>query len=575
MRDGAQYFTEPASSAQRRYEALRAYFLDEMSAAEVADRFGYSTASIHQMASLLRQGRLTLFAGTRPGPKGPRKATGRLRQRVLELRAAGHSVTEIAAACTSEGLPVSAQTCWQILDAEGLPRLPRRDDGRRGPPARPGPAKAASLPGWPDAPADLPCDHAGLLLLLPAMTQVRLPDLVSSAGYPSTRDLSSWQSIGTLLLAKCARQPRVSHAGTLADDEGLAFTLGLTALPKATHLGTYSWRVRRESNQKLLTGLVQALRPLGLATGEQGFNCDFHAIRHHGDQAVLEKHYAPRRSQRTRAVLTFFAQDHATSDMVYSNADITKAEQAAEIIAFADYWNNATGSDPGLLVFDSQLTTYKILGQLSGRGIRWLTLRQRGKTELARLDALPASAWKTAVIARSGRYRRPRLHQDMVKLTDISGQVRQIAIKNIGRDEPTLIITNDLTTPGKNLFARYAERMMAENELDAYIGGFHLDALTGGVPLNVDLDTTLTVIAGNLYRLLALKLSRYEHATPETLWRDFLDATGTLHIDPAGVTCALNLRSHHPALIDAGFAELETPIPWWDGRTLRFQFPPR
>ena len=67
----------------------------------------------------------------------------------------------------------------------------------------------------------------------------------------------------------------------------------------------------------------------------------------------------------------------------------------------------------------------------------------------------------------------------------------------------------------------------------------------------------------------------YEHATPETLWRDFLDATGSLHIDPAGVTCALNLRSHHPALIDAGFAELQTPIPWWDGRTLRFRFPPR
>ena len=71
MRDGAQYFTEPASSAQRRYEALRAYFLDEMPAAEAADRFGYSTASIHQMASLLRQGRLTLFAGTRPGPPAP------------------------------------------------------------------------------------------------------------------------------------------------------------------------------------------------------------------------------------------------------------------------------------------------------------------------------------------------------------------------------------------------------------------------------------------------------------------------------------------------------------------------
>ena len=149
MRDGAEYFTAPAGAAQRRYEALRAYFLDEMPAAEAADRFGYSSASIHQMATLLRKGRLNLFTQTRPGPKGPRKATGQLRARALELRAAGHSVTEIAAALTGEGMPVSAQTVWQILDVEGLPRLPRRDEGRRGPPARLDPVKAAALPGWP------------------------------------------------------------------------------------------------------------------------------------------------------------------------------------------------------------------------------------------------------------------------------------------------------------------------------------------------------------------------------------------------------------------------------------------
>jgi len=575
VRAGAEYFTTPTGAAQRRYEALRAYFTQDMPAAEVADRFGYSTASVHQMATLLRKGRLALFADPRPGPKGPRKATGELRARVLALRAAGHSVTEIAAALTAEGLPISAQTCWQILDAEGIPRLPRRDEGRRGPPAKLDPVKAAALPGWPAAGTALSCDHAGLLLLVPAIAQLGLPELVRQAGYPSTRALSSWQSVGTLLLAKCARKARIHHVGSLTDDAGLAFSLGLAALPKATHLGTYSWRVRRDSNLKLLSGLVGALRPLGLATGEAGFNCDFHAIRHHGADAQLEKHYVPRRSQRTRAVLTFFAQDHACGEMVYANADLTKAEQAAEIIAFADYRKAATGAEPGLLVFDSQLTTYTILDQLTGRGINWLTLRQRGKNELERLAGLPASSWKNVTVARSGRYRRPRLHEDMVKLKDISAKVRQIAVKNIGRDEPTLLITHDLATPARDLFARYAERMMVENELDACIGGFHLDALTSGVPLNVDLDTTLTVIAGNLNRLLALKLSRYETATPERIWRHFLDATGTLHIDDAGVTCALNLRSHHPVLIDAGFADLELPIPWWQDRKLRFRFPPR
>jgi len=117
--------------------------------------------------------------------------------------------------------------------------------------------------------------------------------------------------------------------------------------------------------------------------------------------------------------------------------------------------------------------------------------------------------------------------------------------------------------------------MTIENELDAYIAGFHLDALTSAVPLNVDLDTTLTVLAGNLYRLLARRLPRYQTATPDTIWRHFLDTTGTLHITDTGITCALNLRSYHPTLIDAGFADLNIPIPWWEGRTLRYRFPPR
>jgi hypothetical protein len=35
---------------------------------------------------------------------------------------------------------------------------------------------------------------------------------------------------------------------------------------------------------------------------------------------------------------------------------------------------------------------------------------------------------------------------------------------------------------------------------------------------------------------------------------------GTLHITDKGITCALKLRSHHPNLIDAGYAHQQTPI---------------
>jgi hypothetical protein len=256
-------------------------------------------------------------------------------------------------------------------------------------------------------------------------------------------------------------------------------------------------------------------RQAGGAWGGQAAR-DFHAIRHHGNDPVLEEHYVPARSQRTRSVLTFFASDHATSEMVYANADITKAGQAAEIIAFADYWKAATGTDPGLLVFDSQLTTYKILDELSGRNITWLTLRQRGKAELTRLAALPASAWTRATIKRAGRYRHPHLHEDAVTLKGISAPVWSTPGRHPQHRprQPTLLITNGHATPATDLFARYAERMLIENELDAYISGFGLNALPSAVSLNVDLDTTLTVVAGNLYRLFARKLPRYENATP-------------------------------------------------------------
>src|SRR3970040_1116029 len=113
MRPGAEYFLEPGEPAQRRYEALRAYFVEEASAAEGGQRLGYSVPTEHQLAAELRAGRTEFFRSSKPGPKGPRKA-GRVRDRVLALRAQDKSVPEIAAVLTAQGTPVSAQTVWTI-----------------------------------------------------------------------------------------------------------------------------------------------------------------------------------------------------------------------------------------------------------------------------------------------------------------------------------------------------------------------------------------------------------------------------------------------------------------------------
>ena len=277
MRAGSEYFLAPLEPTQRRYEALRAYFVEGASAAQAGTRFGYSRANIHQLASELRAGRLEFFRSSKPGPRGPRKA-GRIRERVLALRAEDRSVSEIAQALTAAGEPVSAQTVWSILEAEGLERLPRRAPAQRGAPPRLEPVKARTLRAWP-AGERIGCDHAGLFLLVPGIVELGLPELAAACGYPSTSVLGAWHSLGALLLAKCARKARVSHTDALADDPGLGLLLGLTALPKTTHLTSYSYRVRRESNERLLVALTRRLRELGLASGDEGFNLDFHAIQ--------------------------------------------------------------------------------------------------------------------------------------------------------------------------------------------------------------------------------------------------------------------------------------------------------
>ena len=570
MRPGAEYFISPAEPLQRRYEALRWYFVEGASAPEVGRRFGYSPATVAQLASELRAGRTEFFRSSKPGPKGPRKS-GKVRDRVLALRAQDLSVTEIAQRLTSEGTPVSPPTVWGILHAEGIERLGRRNTG---PAPRLEPVKARALGEWP-AGARFDCDHAGLYLLLPALVELGFDTLIHAARYPATKVLSAFHSLGSLLMLKCSRRGRAANAFPLGSDSGLGLALGLVALPKATHLTSYSYRVRRSSNVALLEALARRARQVGLYNGEAGFNLDFHSIRHYGNQVPLEEHYVPARSQRTRAVLTFFAQDHASAEMVYANADVTKAEQATEVIAFAEYWSRVSGADPGLLVFDSKLTTYPVLDELAARGITFLTLRIRGPKILEALAALPASAWTTYNLKRAGRYRHPQIHDEVVRLKGVTVPLRQIAIGNIGHEHPTLLITNDLTTPAKDLFGRYAERMIIENELDAEISGFHLNALSSGLPLNVDLDTTLTVLAGNTYRLLARTLPRYQQATPDRLWRHFLDDTGTVVVADDHVRVDLSLRTYTPVLIDAGYPELDLPIPWWGGRHLRFGFPPR
>ena len=158
-------------------------------------------------------------------------------------------------------------------------------------------------------------------------------------------------------------------------------------------------------------------------------------------------------------------------------------------------------------------------------------------------------------------------------MRDYDGPLRQLTVTDLGHDEPTLILTNQLTRPAAKLISRYARRMIVENTIEDGIDFFHMDALSSAVALKVNCDLQLTLMASSLYRLLAGRIGRgYEHAKSRHLFRDFVDAPAAVTITEAEVQVRYPKRAHNPLLLAAGFATTDATISWLGGRRLRLVF---
>jgi hypothetical protein len=572
------FFTAPAQVNQRRYEALRAYYTEDLTLAAAGERFGYTRATMASLVRDFRAGKLDLF--TPPGKPGRKSApaTDRARGRVIALRRLGLSVYEISTRLAAEGTPLNRTSVGQILAEEGFGRLLR------------GPAEAASinpatagrdtrLPrakviDFTEVPEHADTSMAGLLLVLPDLVALDLPGLAERAGYPSTKVIGATHWILSLLALKLTNTRRVSHVDDLLGDLGAALFAGLATLPKKSALSDYSHRLTHHHQRRFLTALDRAMIGSGLAsTNEAIFDLDFHAVMHWGTDPALEKHYVPTRSQRARSVLTFFAQDSGTHNLVYANADIAKTTQNREVIAFCDHWKQVSGADPAMLVLDQKVTTQAVLGELDERGVGFLTLRMRSTSLTRQITALPDSAYKTITLDRSGKYTKPKVHEATgVKLTSYPGTVRQLIVTGLGRDTPTVIITNDHTTPTKTLIERYARRMTIEQRLAEIIRAFHLDALSSTVNLNVDLDVVLCVLAQALTAAFRTRLgSGYATVTPDTLQRRFFQTPGEIINRDNTTTVRIDRRAYSPVLRHADLPT-DTTIPWWSNRPLNYEF---
>ena len=569
----ARRFLEPSNSTHRQYEALRAFFVDGLPSAQAARQFGYTPGSFRVLVHQFRNhpGRDFFAPTARLGrPQGKQQ---RLRQHVVTLRKQNLSVHDISRALAREGESLSPAAVAAVLKEEGFAKLPRRRDEERPDQPRPVTADVADVRQLDLAPRVLHTKFGGLFLFLPDLVAADLDGILARSGFPGSAMVPAANAMRSLLALKLFGTARHRHVMSYVLDEGLALFAGLNAIPKRSFLTEYSCRIAPSCYPRLMRHWFDTVGRLGLRWGTS-FDLDFHTIPFHGDDPLVEKHYVSKRSRSQKGMLAFLAQDAQTRVFCYANAELRKDQRDDEILRFVDFWKRRTGHLPEELIFDSKLTTYAKLSELNRKGIPFITLRRRSPKLLAAIAQTPLSAWRRVELENVTRaYRTPRVLDHRITLKNYDGPLRQLTIAELGHEDPTLLLTNQLNRSASHLIGRYAQRMLIENNIEDGIDFFHMDALSSAVALKVNCDLQLTLMASSLYRLLAVRVANgYEAAKSRHLFLDLIDATAEVAITEAEVVVKFQKRAHNPLLIAAGFDKTNLAIPWLGGKRLRLVF---
>ena len=568
----ARIFLQPSNSTHRQYEALRAYFVEGLSSKQTAKRFGYTEGSFRVLVHDFRQNPHRQFFI--PPAKGPHKAPkkNKLREKVITLRKENLSIYDISHVLETKGQKVSPVSVSLILKEEGFARLPRRRDDERPPTTRPTAGAVADVRRLDLSPRHVHTKFGGLFLFIPFLAAISFDKMLLEAGFPESKMIPAGHAIRSLLALKLFGSARHSHVMSYVLDEGLALFAGLNVSPKRSFLTEYSSRIDPQCYPRLMRLWFDAMTNLGLEQG-LSFDLDFHTIPFHGEDALVEKHYISKRSRRQKGILAFVAQDSSTQVFCYGNADLRKEDQNDEILNFVDFWKQRTGHLPQELIFDSKLTTYSNLNKLNQWGVDFITLRRRSRKMLQQVHREPISTWRRIELEGVSRiYKNPRILDSNMTLKDYLGPIRQLVITELGHEEPTFLITNQLKRSARKLIQRYAQRMLIENNIADGIDFFHMDALSSAVAMKVNLDLQLTLMASSLYRLLGSKLGNgYQKAKSRHIFRDFIDATATLIIDEKDIFVRFQKRAHNPLLISANFDKTDIRIPWL-GKKIHFLF---
>ena len=570
------YFITPSTTAQKQYEALKAFFVDGLSAKVVAEKFGYKFRAFTSLVATFKKKREEqpdqdpFFLIKQPGRKAATPQNSTL-QMIVALRKKNLSVPDIKVILDGKGTKLAEREIYLILKKEGFARLDRRTKAERQALETPKlkPDKSSQIEF--SAGDQFSSNSLGLLCFWPYIKKYGIDELIHNSGYPQTKTISRFSSIMSFLSLKLSDVKRYSADEIWCMDRGNGFFAGLNVLPKAAWFSSYSHRVTREMN-------LSFLRQLHHLWKKEGFlgdtvNLDFTTIPYWGEADHLENNWSGKRRQALSSISAVLAQDSDSGLIDYGDAGVLHENQDAVVLSFLDFYReDGLKNQLKYLVFDSKFTNYQNLAKLDQQKIKFITIRRRGKKIVEELNSLPPSVWKKVRVDCAGNKKRTlNIYDHVITLKGYDQEIREVAITGHGKIKPALIITNDFEIKAEDIVRKYSRRWLVEKTISEQIEFFHLNRVSSSMVIKVDFDLTMTIFAHNLYRLFAMDLEQYSHLSDHSIYEKFLLNSGDVKVEQDRIHVKLKKKRNLPQLLSMMDKTSSYGYQWADNKLLDFK----
>jgi hypothetical protein len=504
-------------------------------------------------------------------PKQERDAV--LEEVIVNYRKKQLSVPDIKIILDAKGFNASEGVIYRVCDENGFARLPKRSREQRQELMQTSgyaevlPASVSEI--YPFAVLEsFSSKGVGLLCFLPFIKAYGIDKAIEASSYPGTKQIGKLNAVLSFLALKLSDVQRYGQDDGWCMDRGLGMFAGLNVLPKTTWYSAYSDAVQRKDNVAFLKSISRIFADYGLLSDTA--NLDFTAIPYWGDPDPFENNWSGKRSKALISIQAALAQDPDTGILCYGDTTVKHDNQDSVILEFLDFYKESAGQKINCVVFDSKFTTLENLGRISSSGVKFITIQRKSKNLNEKINTIPSEDWHTVKIERANHKSRTVAYSESTTINPRYAKepLRQIFLKGTSI-KPATIITNDFARKAPELIRQYAKRWLIETDISEQIHFFHLNRNSSGIVVKVDFDLTMTILAHNLYRLLACALPGYSHYRANTLFDSFIDNYGEIVVGKEEITVKMNHKRSLPLLRES-LPELEEPCSWLGGKKLVF-----